>query len=280
MRHGDAVNSACFSADGCFIVTASWDGTARLWDAQTHLPLEVNAVIKHSSRVTDVAVHPDGHHVVTCCVDGSVRLWDLAASAIMPRLLNGVLSPDGRRCATATNQTVLIRPTANSSGSSAEVIIPCAASEVEFSEDGKWLLSLSVTTGETNPPLRSLRVWDDDRPIHDLVLLAQFLASYQDPASGEANTSDSAAMRATWQVLRTRYPDDSVVLRDELIAWHRLNADRCEESEQWSGLCFHLNHLAALAPADETITARRARALKRNSPDIPETATRPPTSLN
>ena len=33
MRHHEAVNSAQFSADGLRVVTASWDYTARVWDA-------------------------------------------------------------------------------------------------------------------------------------------------------------------------------------------------------------------------------------------------------
>jgi WD40 repeat protein len=34
-EHGDSVSSAQFSLDGQRVVTASWDETARLWDAAT-----------------------------------------------------------------------------------------------------------------------------------------------------------------------------------------------------------------------------------------------------
>jgi WD40 repeat protein len=35
MRHGSAVHCARFSPDGHRVVTASGDGTARLWDVET-----------------------------------------------------------------------------------------------------------------------------------------------------------------------------------------------------------------------------------------------------
>ena len=37
MRHEVAVNAANFSADGRRVVTASWDGTARIWDLAVDL---------------------------------------------------------------------------------------------------------------------------------------------------------------------------------------------------------------------------------------------------
>ena len=37
--HERSVSSAAFSPDGKRIVTASWDKTARLWDAETGKPI-------------------------------------------------------------------------------------------------------------------------------------------------------------------------------------------------------------------------------------------------
>ena len=52
-----------FSPDGTKIATASWDKTARLWDAATGKPL--GAPMKHDGIVLAVAFSPDGTKIAT-----------------------------------------------------------------------------------------------------------------------------------------------------------------------------------------------------------------------
>ncbi len=69
----DRVFAAAFSPDGGRIITASIDGTARLWDGETGTPL---AVLKgHTNGVVTAAFSPDGERVVTGSWDGTARLW-------------------------------------------------------------------------------------------------------------------------------------------------------------------------------------------------------------
>ena len=58
------------------VVTASWDNTARLWDAATGTEI---AVLKaHEEWVWSAAFSPDGRRVVTASWDNTARLWDAA----------------------------------------------------------------------------------------------------------------------------------------------------------------------------------------------------------
>jgi WD40 repeat protein len=67
--------SAAFSPDGTRVVTASVDGTARVWDAATGQP--VTRPLAHQARVLSAAFSPDGTRVVTASEDRTARVWDL-----------------------------------------------------------------------------------------------------------------------------------------------------------------------------------------------------------
>jgi WD40 repeat protein len=69
------VKSATFSPDGSRIVTASQDGTARIWDAGTGK--EIAALHGHESAVVSAVFSPDGSRVLTASWDGTARIWDV-----------------------------------------------------------------------------------------------------------------------------------------------------------------------------------------------------------
>jgi WD40 repeat protein len=54
-------------------VTASWDGTARVWEATTGVQL---AVLRgHEGVVVSAAFSPDGRYIVTTSDDGTARIY-------------------------------------------------------------------------------------------------------------------------------------------------------------------------------------------------------------
>ena len=66
--------SAVFSPDGKFIVTASCDKTARVWDAKTGKA--VTEPLKHESTVNSAVFSQDGKYIVTASRDNTARVWE------------------------------------------------------------------------------------------------------------------------------------------------------------------------------------------------------------
>ncbi len=77
--HTGAVLSAEFSTDGARALTASWDGTARLWDASSGQELRILRR-DWSYGLRFAAFSPDGARVLTVSLDGPARLWDVSSS--------------------------------------------------------------------------------------------------------------------------------------------------------------------------------------------------------
>ena len=68
------VQFAVFSPDGKRLATASWDQTAKVWDASTGK--ETFTLRDHRERVTGVAFSPDGKYLATASCDSTVKIWD------------------------------------------------------------------------------------------------------------------------------------------------------------------------------------------------------------
>jgi WD40 repeat protein len=83
MRFGPqgAVASAHFSPDAKRIVTASWDNTARIWNAETgRVELKLRG---HAGYVNDAVFSRDGGCVLTASDDKTARLWDAKTGAVL-----------------------------------------------------------------------------------------------------------------------------------------------------------------------------------------------------
>ncbi len=76
LRHNAKVNRALFSPDGILVATASNDGTARLWNASTGLPLGLP--LAHGEAVWQSEFNPAGDRLATASLDGRVKVWDVA----------------------------------------------------------------------------------------------------------------------------------------------------------------------------------------------------------
>ncbi|MBK8905449.1 MAG: WD40 repeat domain-containing protein [Anaerolineaceae bacterium] len=106
--HEEVVWSAVFSPDGQTILTASSDGTARLWDRQGN----TLAILRgHDGTVNSAVFDPDGQTILTAGDDGTARLWDRQGNTLA--ILRGhdgtvnsaVFDPDGQTILTAGDGT-------------------------------------------------------------------------------------------------------------------------------------------------------------------------------
>jgi len=101
--HDNAVREVAFSPDGARLVTASKDGTARLWNARTGAP--IGAPMRQPGEILKAIFTPDGRRLATAAVDGA-RLWDAHTGApIGVPMATGdspiiAFSPDGALLAT------------------------------------------------------------------------------------------------------------------------------------------------------------------------------------
>jgi WD40 repeat protein len=112
--HTADINSVALSPDGRFVVTASADGTARVWDAATGASR--GELRGHTGSVNSAAFSPDGKLIVTAGSDATVRLWDAGGLAFV-RMIGGTFpkpvssaeySPDGRWIVVASGEAAWV----------------------------------------------------------------------------------------------------------------------------------------------------------------------------
>ena len=96
------MNTADFDRDGKRVVTASDDGSVRIWNALTGEP--IGAPLQHEKAVKGAWFNPDGTHVLSVTANGHGFIWDVATGRTIGKTLrhidainDAVFSPDGSR---------------------------------------------------------------------------------------------------------------------------------------------------------------------------------------
>jgi WD40 repeat protein len=74
LRHVGPLNQASWNKDGSRVLTASWDGTARIWDAQTGQEI---FGVQHDGPVNQAMWNQDASQILTASDDGTARVWDV-----------------------------------------------------------------------------------------------------------------------------------------------------------------------------------------------------------
>jgi WD40 repeat protein len=144
-------------------VSASADGTLRVWDAASGQTLQVLA--GHRRAVRAVALTDDGSRVVSASNDGTVRVWDVQTGELLAGGPAGyevetnalALAPDGRRAVTATADGVRTWRFDEPGVSSLSLILRGhvgAVLDVAVTPDSRRIVSAGADG--------TLRVWDLD----------------------------------------------------------------------------------------------------------------------
>jgi WD40 repeat protein/serine/threonine protein kinase len=171
LQHGDAVNSALFSARGDRIVTASADQTARVWDAVTGQP--VTEPLAHEDPVSYAEFCPDGQRVLTvssnvCRLWDARSGWDSSVSISHQNLICAArFSPDGKKVVTASvDRTARISDAETGQTLVGPLQHRYRVSAAEFSPDGRTIMTASwdntarIWDAQTGQPLTESLVHD------------------------------------------------------------------------------------------------------------------------
>jgi len=148
--HSENVHSVSFSADGRYIVTGSYDDTAKLWEVSTGR--EIRTFKGHSKPVNSVFFSVDGRYIVTGSWDKTAKLWEVSTGREI-RTLKGhsgnvtsvSFSADGRYIVTGSSDTTAKlwevstgREIRTFKGHSENVY------SVSFSSDGRYIVTGSM----------------------------------------------------------------------------------------------------------------------------------------
>ncbi|XXT18551.1 protein kinase [Sorangium sp. So ce429] len=217
LSHPDGLLCASYSPDGRRIVTASRDGTVRVWNADgTGQPIVLRG---HEDVVRSAAFSPDGRRIITASWDGTVRVWNADGTG-QPIVLRGheagvdsaAFSPDGRRIVTASgDKTVRVW---NADGTGRPLILrghDAALYSAAFSPDGRRIVTASDD--------RTARVWDADGKGEPIVLRGHEAEVVSAAFSPEGRRIVTASRDTTVRVWNADGTGEPIVLRghDEAV---------------------------------------------------------------
>jgi WD40 repeat protein len=187
MRHTDEVHSLEFSPDGKWLISGSFDGTAKIWDVKTGQKL---SEFIYNAPINAIASANHGQWVLIAGSTGMVRLWEIETGREINRMTTEsdasitkiAISPDGNVAAGDNRGRVWVWKIQGQEKAKMEHgSFP--VSSLTFSPDGKWL-----ATGGWD---QTARIWDVEtgseksRAIHNSkVLVVAFSPNGQYIASG------------------------------------------------------------------------------------------------
>ena len=224
--HTGRVTFAAFSPDGKLLVSASHDGSARLWDVDKRAPLHVLMLAPAEaagaaggasspratsaaagetgrSRVAHAAFSPNGTQLATGSLDGTVAVWSVADGRLLNRarehsagVFHVAYAPDGRRLVTAGGDGT-VRVWTVGSGTPAQVLDPksdWAVASAEFSPDGRYVVAGARGEGA--------RLWhaDSGRLVATLTHPRGLYSARFDPAGLTVLTASGDGKARLWSV--------------------------------------------------------------------------------
>lgn len=147
--HSGPVNAVACSPDGRTILTASHDGTAKLWDRVTGK--EQTTLRGHTGPVNGAAYSSDGRTILTASHDKTAKLWDsvtgqerLTLRGHTSKVWSAIFSPDDNTVLTASlDKTARLWDTVTGQ----EWIALCGHADsvntAHYSPDGKTIVTAS-----------------------------------------------------------------------------------------------------------------------------------------
>ncbi len=198
LGHKDEIRSALFSPGGRYVVSASIDRTARIWDAQTGETVRI--LTGHSAGIRWASYSPDGRHIVTASEDNTARIWDAQSGQMLlvlrghtAELRSAAYSPNGQLIVTASaDRTTRIWDAATGHELRKLEAHLLGVLSAVYSADGTRILTASLD--------QTARIWDAESGKVLMIL------------EGHANAIRSAAFSPDGKFIVTASYDNTVRL--------------------------------------------------------------------
>jgi WD40 repeat protein len=200
--HTDQVSSAAFSIDDKQLVTASRDGTAKIWDTTAG---DLKSILKLDAGVHAASFSPDGT-VVTVDEHSAIKTWDAAKATLLfewekpvSEVVGVAFSPNGKWLATTDRdgKTEILDVATRGTVLHHWKILNGIAEWNSFSPDSDWVVSTDwqatatiwqAATGKKRAVLGPVQDWPTLRgainPDGTLVATAGFKSQVWDGMTG------------------------------------------------------------------------------------------------
>ena len=201
------LTSAQFSPDGQWVVTASRDNTARLWDATNGKP--IGQPMKHEGMVNSARFSPNGQRTVTASADKTARLWDSASGKPVGEPMehedvvnSAQFSPDGQRVVTILeDKTTWLWDVTSGKPIGEPIKHQDVVNSAHFSPDGQRMVTASLD--------KTARLWDamivtDKDTEEDVLLLAELAEAMAGVTLETVEQAENVKLLAPEQVLASR----------------------------------------------------------------------------
>ena len=148
VSHPAFLRSIAYSSSGNFIVSASFDGTIRIWE-----PVETlkSSFMEYQSKITGVKFSPNGLYLTTFCADGIAHIWDLQKTELSLQFrynnnFNTVsYSPSGNYMASSADNVLRIYDM-NDYQEINQIPFEGRVNAVAFSPDGEFIVAANNDT--------------------------------------------------------------------------------------------------------------------------------------
>jgi eukaryotic-like serine/threonine-protein kinase len=205
LRHGGPIHRACFSRDGRWIVTASADRTARVWDAATGRPR--STPLKHAEAVKDAQFNSDATRLVTGGADRFVKIWEIDTGRLVGTPARHETSFHSAffaledRCvvSVANGGEIFVLDAATGHLLGAALSHGQVVTSVDLSPDGRLLATAGGALG---------RLWDLEarRPVAQQLVHPEWVRSIRFGLDGRLVTTSNDGTVRTWEAVKTADP--------------------------------------------------------------------------
>jgi WD40 repeat protein len=255
LQHANIPGMGRFSPDAQLLLTAARDSTVRVWDATSGGP--TGRVLTHPTYIDDACISPDGQHVLTACTDGMARLWDWRTGILVcppfqhARHVPGAcFTPDGVFVlTTAFDLTARVWEWHTGKPVTPPLSISGYGIRVLTTPDGSHAFVSGMASFIDVISLRDLYARDEIER-DDLCTLGEILSGQRLHEGGDVVNLTADEWLERWRRFRQRYPEYSRLdwPPEQVIAWHRREADKNLRAEQWFTAVWHLDRLIAREP--------------------------------